>query len=548
MTKWVPGLLVAAALAAVVGWPALATVLEAAGGGPGGATGGGLLSPAPAGVDTGGVGRPLGLAFETLRLVLATEALALPVGVGLAFVLFRTDAWGRRALLGLLAVAAFVPLPLHATAWLGAFGNAGRAQAIGSTRFLVGWPGAAFVHATAALPWIVLIAGVGFRTVEPELEEAALLDRPGWLVALTVTLRRGVAAVAAAALAVAVLTAGDMTVTDLLQVRTYAEEAYLQYNLGNGPAAAGAVALPPLLVLGGLVWFGARALLAADPARLASAASRARPWRLGGWRLPLGLACVVPVGSFAALPLYSLVWRAGRVGGTAASGRSPHWSFSGLLGTLRFAWDESYEPLGQSLALAAAGASGAVALAWALAWFCRRPGPWRWATAGSVALALAAPGPVAGMALVFAYRAFPSVYDSALMVVLAGVLRTFPYALLILWPGLRSIPGAYFDAASVDGLGPWEQAGKVAFPLTRPAALAAWGVAFALGLGELPATNLVTPPGLTPLSVVIWGLLHTGVESHLAGVVLVMLAAVLAAGLGAAVALGRLSGRGARPS
>ena len=52
---------------------------------------------------------------------------------------------------------------------------------------------------------------------------------------LRVTLRRALGAIAAAALAVAVLTAGDMTVTDLLQVRTYAEEAYLQYSLGRGP-------------------------------------------------------------------------------------------------------------------------------------------------------------------------------------------------------------------------------------------------------------------------------------------------------------------------
>ena len=80
--------------------------------------------------------------------------------------------------------------------------------------------------------------------VEPELEESALLDYGPGRVLLRVTLRRGVGAIAAAALAVAVLTAGDMTVTDLLQIRTYAEEAYLQYSLGRGPGGAALVALP----------------------------------------------------------------------------------------------------------------------------------------------------------------------------------------------------------------------------------------------------------------------------------------------------------------
>ncbi len=520
--------LLAAALIAVIGWPLVATV--------GSAVGGGVSIPETA----GGVRRPLGLAAESVRLVLATEALALPVGLPLALILFRTDAWGRRGLLALLAIAVFVPLPLHATAWLGALGNAGRMQAIGAKPLLVGWPGAAFVHAVAALPWVVLLAGIGLRTVEPELEESALLDLPGWRVAVQVTLRRGLGGIAASALAVAVLTAGDMTVTDLLQVRTYAEEAYIQYSLGNGPGAAAAVSLPPLIVLGGLVALGVRGLLKADPARLASAAARAKTWRLGVWRIPVGLAVVAIVGNGVALPLYSLVWRAGRVGGSASGGRPPNWSASGLLGTLRFAWSEASWPLAQSAMLAAVGAFAAVVLAWSLAWAGRRPGVWRMVAAGSFVLALAIPGPVAGMALVFAYRSWSVVYDSAAMVVLAAVLRTFPYAMLVVWPALRSVPPALLDAAAVDGLGPWGQALRVALPMTRAAVVAAFGVAFALALGELPATNLVTPPGLMPLSVLIWSLLHTGVESHLAGVVLVMLAAVSTAGLVAALALGRL--------
>ena len=184
--------------------------------------------------ETRGLARPARLALETIGLVLATEAIALPLGVLLAILLFRTDLWGRRVMLALIALAAFVPLPLHATAWLGALGNAGRMQAIGVRPILVGRFGAAVVHALAALPWVVLLAGVGLCAVEPELEESARLDFGPWRVLTRVTLRRAVGAIAAAALAVAVLTAGDMTVTDLLQVRTYAEEAYRPVHPGTG--------------------------------------------------------------------------------------------------------------------------------------------------------------------------------------------------------------------------------------------------------------------------------------------------------------------------
>jgi len=534
----------AVALAAVVGWPALATVMEASRAiahreDALGRTGSSLDPAGSAALlrEPGGLARPVRLAMETIVLVVATLAIALPLGVPLAFLLFRTDVAGGRLLLALVGLAAFVPLPLHATAWLGALGNAGRLQAIGARPILVGRTGAAVVHALAALPWVVLIVGVGLCAVEPELEESALLDYAPVRVWLRVTLRRACGAIAAAALAVAVLTAGDMTVTDLLQVRTYAEEAYLQYSLGHGPGAAALVAVPPLLVLGLLILIVGRALARLDPARLVSSFARARPWRLGHWRIPGGVLLLALIGSAMALPLYSLLWRAGRVGGRASLGRSPTWSLSGLAGTLGYAASEIRGPLQASVVWTAVAATATTAVACALAWAARRSIAWRCVALAALALTLAAPGPVAGMALVLAYRAVPVIYDSPAMIVMAETVRTLPYALLLLWPFLHSFPQEYLDAAALDGHGPWRQMIHVVLPLSRRPLLAAWAIAFALGLGELPATNLVAPPGTEPMSVLIWGLLHTGVESHLAGVALIMLLVVAAAGLLAAAAV-----------
>ena len=245
------------------------------------------------------------------------------------------------------------------------------------------------------------------------------------------------------------------------------------------------------------------------------------------------------VGNALALPLYALIWRAGRVGGRATLGQPPVWSLSGLLGTLRFAAAEIRDPLFASLVWTAIAATLATALAFGLAWASRRSRAWRWTMLGTLALTLATPGPVAGMALVLAYLDLPELYDSPAMIVLAEALRTLPYALLILWPFLRSFPQDYLDAAALDGFGPSGQMLRVALPLSRRALLAAWAVALAIGLGELPATNLATPPGIEPMSVFIWGLLHTGVESHLSGVALIMLAVIAAAGLAAAAALSR---------
>ncbi len=487
--------------------------------------------------NSGGLGRPARLAVETLTLVLMTEVLVLPPGILLAFVLFRTDAWGRGLLLGILGIAAFVPLPLHATSWLGAFGNAGRMQAFGFSPILVGRTGAAVVHALASLPWVVFLVGVGLRTVEPELEESAELDMPvGW-VWIKVTLRRSLGAIAAAALAVAVLTSGDMTVTDLLQVRTYAEEAYVQFTLGHGPADAAVVSVPPLFLLGGAIFLIARSLLRVDPARLASAFTPARRWQLGRWRVAAGAALLVLVGNLAALPLYSLVWRAGRVGGRARLGLPPAWSLAGLLGTLGFAASECWEPILTSLLLAACAATITAVLAWILAWVSRNSLWWQLVLLATLAVTLATPGPVVGMAMELAYRWFPPIYDSPLIVILAQSVRTLPYALLILWPALRILPGELLESAVLDGHGPWGQLWHVALPLSRRVLVATWCVCFVLAFGELPATNLLQPPGITTITFRIWTLLHTGVESHLAGVALITLAVLAIAAFVAVLGL-----------
>ena len=80
-TSAIAALLLAAGLMLLIGWPLLATVLEAShltGKGPEPATGG-MIDPAGTAAmlrETGGLARPVRLALETLRLVAATEAAA----------------------------------------------------------------------------------------------------------------------------------------------------------------------------------------------------------------------------------------------------------------------------------------------------------------------------------------------------------------------------------------------------------------------------------------------------------------------------------------
>src|SRR5581483_37725 len=100
--------------------------------------------------------------------------------------------------------------------------------------------------------------------------------------------------------------------------------------------------LPQALAIGALLVLQARALLRIEPSRLASARSGGRTWALGRWRAPAGIAALLAVLAAIALPVYGLIWRAGRVSAAPALGRV--WTFDGLVGSLRRAWVDLVDP------------------------------------------------------------------------------------------------------------------------------------------------------------------------------------------------------------
>ncbi len=67
-------------------------------------------------------------------------------------------------------------------------------------------------------------------------------------------------------------------------------------------------------------------------------------------------------------------------------------------------------------------------------------------------------------------------------VILIEVWRYAPFVAMVCYPAILSLPADYFDAAKVDGAGPWQTFVRVTVPLIRPALLVAvvFRVIFAL--------------------------------------------------------------------
>jgi iron(III) transport system permease protein len=541
-------------------------------------------------------GRLLRLGGNTLLLVAGTLLLALPLGTAAAVLLYRTDLPLRKLLRFVIVLTLFVPLPLFASGWEAALGSGGWLPAGVWSAPAPVTPGqpppppqwqpwhqglvtAVWVHALAALPWVVVLVGQGLRWVERELEEDALTVAGPLRVLLRVTLPRSLAALGAAALWVALQTATEISVTDVMQVRTYAEEVFTQFTRPEPDSAAPtaeavlaravAVSIPGVV----LTWLLIVAAARRWERRLPPLGTLSGPplrFRLGRWRWPLLAALLAAVAVLAGVPVASLVWKAGLGGDplrwTAATA-TRH-----LAATVQVRGRMLIDNLALVLCAGAVTAGAGLVVSWLA-------GESRWFRVGVLSLMAAAwalPGPVIGLglkdaiALVLhgtdrvaalfstspgALHALAPLADelrerigillyygpSPVPVFWACVVRFFPFAVALLWPVVRLLPPELRDAARVDGAGPAQELRHVVWPLTYLACLRAAGAVAVLSLGEIGAGKLVETPGSTTFAHEIFNQMHYGVTNDVAAHCLVLLAAVALGGAAVAVC-GRLLG------
>jgi iron(III) transport system permease protein len=397
-----------------------------------------------------------------------------------------------------------VPLYLQAATWQWGFGLFGwYTLAFGSplqVPWLVGWRGAIFVHAVADIPWVALIVGLASRQVEAQLEEAALLDALAWQVFRKVTLRRIWPAIGLAAIWVALLVATDMTVTDLYQVRTYAEEVYTDFA---GAADPSAPELGPLAGAAVVTALTAGAILLCAGAAQQSARLLPRQplkFSLGRWQLPAMTMVALVLVILLGVPVFNSLYKAGVTVTPGNNGVVRSWSLTKCVDIIAVSPERFKSEIGLSVPTAIGAASAAFLVALPLSWMARSGGL---AAAPALifgALALAIPAPLLGVELIQLLDNpdlpwINGMYHTIAAPMIGQAIRALPLAMFIVWFAFRSIPKEQFEAAAIDGAGCWARFWCVALPQRWPALIAAWLAALVVSFNELPTTQLLQPPG-----------------------------------------------------
>ena len=441
--------------------------------------------------------RILELVAQTALLVVLVTAVALVLGVSLAWLVTRTDLPGRR----FWAVAAGLPLviPSYVAALilLAAFGPRGFLQQILEGPFgvervpeIYGLWGAVLALTISTYPYVYLLAGAAFRELDPALEEASRsLGRSRAQTFRRVTLPVLRPALGAGALLVALYTLSDFGAVSLMQYCSLTRAIFLQYRslFDRTPAAVLSLVLVLLTVVVLVLeaYSRGRARYHRPSPGAARAAQRVR---LGGWRWAALGYCAGVVGFALALPLAVIGYWLERA-----------LSLDRELGGV---WGPALNSV--LVSAVAAGVAVAAALPVALVATRYRSG-WTRALERLAYSSNALPGIVIALSLVFFaanYAGF--VYQTLALLVFAYVVRFFSQAVAGTHSALLRVDPRLEEAARGLGKSPRRAFATVTAPLVAPGLLAGAALVFLSTMKELPATLLLAPIGFETLATEVW--------------------------------------------
>ena len=482
------------------------------------------------------------LLWNSLIFSIGSSGLALVFGTTLAWLAERTNARFR----GLTYVSAFVsfaiPGIIKVIGWILLFGpEAGYLNV--AVKSLTGiFPlfnvfsmgGMILVEGFLWTPVVFLLMGTPFRSMDPSLEEAAVVSGSSeWQVFRRVTFPMAAPSVLSVLILTFVRSLEAFEIPALIGlpagIEIFTTQIYTQLK-GNiipdyGHASAYSVILIALVSLVLIPYYR----VTQDTFKFSTVTGKGfnprrkdlRKWRWLGGLFLLSLPLV------QLLPMLALLWSSFtpflQVPSVEALGQLSFANYA-----LAFNDPKIVRSTANSLLVSITSASGAVAVAFVVAWIVARTGiSLRWMLDRLTMLPLVFPGIVLGVAIVQMYLILPlPVYGTVWIMVAAFVPQYLPYAMRCNHAGLLGIHKELEESATASGASWGQVARNIIAPLMTPALFAAWIYIFLVTVRELSVSLLLYSPGSEVISVVMWELWENGAVGTLSAYALAISAAM----------------------
>jgi iron(III) transport system permease protein len=420
------------------------------------------------------------LLFNTVGLVVVTVPLCAVIGVGVAWLVERTDLPGRALWRPLFVAPLAIPAFVNSYAWVGV---------VPSLHGL--WAGV-LVATLSYFPFMYLPVAATLRRLDPAVEESAsALGSDSTGVFFRVVLPQLRLAILGGGLLIGVHLLAEFGAFAMVRFDTFTVAIFQQFQV-TFDGAAGSM-LAGVLVLLCLVLLVAEALARgrARFSRIGAGAPRAaNPIRLGRTTIPAEAGLIALTVLALAVPLWTIV----------------RWLWIG--GAEVWVLDDIGTALGQTIGLATVAALLTTVLAFPVAWVAvRSNGVLARAVEGANYVTSSLPGIVTALALVtVTIHAARPLYQSVALIVFAYVLLFIPRALVNVRAGLAQVPPGLEEASRSLGSSPAATFLRVTLRLTAPAAAAGASLVFVAVATELTATLLLAPTGTNTLSMRFWSL------------------------------------------
>ena len=470
---------------------------------------------------------------NTLIYTTGSSALAMLLGVGLAFLATRTDLPGARFVGPVTLMPMLVPPFILVVGWV-ALGDPAAgvinlllSAAVGSKVSLIDvntMPGIVWVTGLFLTPYVYLLVAAGFRNSDSAVEEAARVSGAGpWRLLRTVILPLQRPALLAALLLVVIMSAGDFVIPSTigLKARIYLLSSLIWQNTSSFPPRPGlAAAQALLLVIVGLlcILMQRRALSRGSRyALLGGKGSGGAVFRLGMLRYPLTVLAFLFALSSSVFPLLAVT--------SMAFMRfwSPH-AFAPQNFTLRnfhyllFEYPQVWPSAQHSLFLGLLGATGCILLAIALAWYVvRLRGRLSGIVEYAIILPLGIPGIALGLGILSAWILVPGgIYGTLWILLLAYTTAHIPVAMQFVASALHRIHTELEDASRMAGQSWLGTIRRIDLPLMRPALIGGWLLMYVVILREISLVILLYNPSTVVLPVGLMDVWSSGFYPELA--------------------------------
>ncbi len=451
-------------------------------------------------------------------IILATGASMMALIIGVPYALFceRSNFWGRPFFKLVYLLPLLIPPYMQAIVWSqilaknGAM-NAFLVKALNLTEpplSVYGLVGTILVFGLAYFPFVTLLSISGLKSLDREYEEAALLQQKSIRSLYSVTLPLVLPHIIAGGIFVFIFSIIDFSVPDILRVKVYPVEIFVQFSAFYNEKAAIVLGLPLLGITILMVFLQVWVMRGRSYVNFSNNSTSSLSYFKRSSEWLASVFCAIAVSLAVLVPIGVLL------------------EMAGSLTTYQKALTSSWQQIGDSLLLAIAGSVVMISLAFLVAYNIARSSV-KVRTAGMylTQLPFAIPPILLGLALIKIWNRpwFDWVYGSSMIILIGYLAHFLPFTIRAVYASLQQLNPQLEEVGHLLSKSRTRIMVLITIPLIKNGLLVGFFISFVLSFGELGVTLLVIPPGVATIPIKIYNFMHYGSGDIVAALCLILL-------------------------